>query len=404
MVSAALAVIALSWLMAAAPAAARSREAGHPRAHAAPGPSRNEPAIATVPLPQPRPEAAPPRVRAGAGATDSAGAGGKAAAAKGEPGAARQAQEKAGNEAGTDAKSDVKSDVKPDANADPRALQVPQPSACRLALTEEIAVAPSIPPIKGPGACGGDDLVRLEAVVLPDKRRVAVTPAAIMRCPMASAIASWVRSDVVPLLQSLGSPPAVLDNFDAYECRGRNRVSGAQLSEHGRANAIDVRGFKLADGRMIELTDRTQPRELREAVLHSVCTRFTTVLGPDSDWYHEDHIHLDLAERRSNYRICQWDVLDPLPQIAPLMPAVRPDGAPPRETAEGAEEGKVGKPARGAAAGEATPAEPQRAAPSEPGSADAAAADAEEAETATPPPAPQPAPAKAGKRRHRSRS
>ncbi|MDU6750514.1 MAG: extensin family protein, partial [Bradyrhizobium sp.] len=193
MVSAALAVFALSWLMAAAPAAARSREAGHLQAHAAPGPSRNEPAIATVPLPQPRPEAAPPRVRAGAGATDSAGAGGKAAAAKGEPGAARQAQEKAGNEAGTDAKSDVKSD----ANAGPRALQVPQPSACRLALTEEIAVAPSIPPIKGPGACGGDDLVRLEAVVLPDKRRVAVTPAAIMRCPMASAIASWVRSDVV---------------------------------------------------------------------------------------------------------------------------------------------------------------------------------------------------------------
>ncbi|MDU6248285.1 MAG: hypothetical protein E6612_05120, partial [Paeniclostridium sordellii] len=125
MVSAALAVFALSWLMAAAPAAARSREAGHLQAHAAPGPSRNEPAIATVPLPQPRPEAAPPRVRAGAGATDSAGAGGKAAAAKGEPGAARQAQEKAGNEAGTDAKSDVKSD----ANAGPRALQVPQPEA-----------------------------------------------------------------------------------------------------------------------------------------------------------------------------------------------------------------------------------------------------------------------------------
>ncbi|MGY4302830.1 hypothetical protein ACVIJ6_000073 [Bradyrhizobium sp. USDA 4369] len=398
MVSAALAVIALSWLMAAAPAAARSREAGHP--HAVPGPSRNEPAMATVPLPQPRPEAAPPRVRAGAAAADSTGTDREPAAAKGEPGAARQAQENAGNEAGTDAKSKAK----PDANADPRAPQVPQPSACRLALTEEIAVAPSIPPIKGPGACGGDDLVRLEAVVLPDKRRVAVTPAAVMRCPMASAIASWVRSDVVPLLQSLGSPLAVLDNFDAYECRGRNRVSGAQLSEHGRANAIDVRGFRLADGRLFELTDRTQPRELREAVLHSVCTRFTTVLGPDSDWYHEDHIHLDLAERRSNYRICQWDVLDPLPQIAPLMPAVRPDGAPPRETAEGAEEGNVGKPARGAAAGGATPAEPQRAVPSEPGSADAAAADAEEAETATPPPAPQPAPAKAGKRKHRSRS
>jgi hypothetical protein len=73
-------------------------------------------------------------------------------------------------------------------------------------------------------------------------------------------------------------------------------------------------------------------------MLHSVCTHFSTVLGPDSDWYHEDHIHLDLMERRNNYRICQWDVLDPWPKIAPLMPAVRPDDAPPRETEQAANE------------------------------------------------------------------
>lgn len=48
----------------------------------------------------------------------------------------------------------------------------------------------------------------------------------------------------------------------------------------------------------------------------------------------EDHIHLDLAERRSNYRICQWNVYDPLPQVAPLLPAERPEEAPPREVAE----------------------------------------------------------------------
>jgi len=72
---------------------------------------------------------------------------------------------------------------------------------------------------------------------------------------------------------------------------------------------------------------------LRESALHAACARFTTVLGPDSDWYHEDHIHLDLMERRNNYRICQWDVLDPLPQVAPLLPAERPADAPPREVA-----------------------------------------------------------------------
>jgi hypothetical protein len=221
----------------------------------------------------------------------------------------------------------------------------PQPSACRQALTEEIAIAPSIPDIHGTGGCGGEDLVRLEAIVLLDKRRVSVKPAAILRCGMASAIANWIRSDIAPLAQNLGTAISDLDNFDSFECRGRNRVAGAQLSEHGRANALDVRAFKLADGRSISLTDRSMPRELRENVLHSACTRFPTVLGPGSDWYHEDHIHLDLMERRNNYRICQWNVYDPLPQVAPLLPAKRPEEAPPRKVAakSDAEKSDTGK-------------------------------------------------------------
>jgi hypothetical protein len=212
-------------------------------------------------------------------------------------------------------------------------VTAPQPSACRLALTEAIAIAPSIPDIHGPGGCGGEDLVRLEAVVLPDKLKVSVNPAAILRCAMASAIADWIRTDMAQLAKSLGSGITDLDNFDSFECRGRNRSAGAQLSEHGRANALDVRSLKLANGRSISLTDRTVARNLRESVLRSACARFSTVLGPGSDWYHEDHIHLDLMERRNGYRICQWDIWDPLPQIAPLLPAARPDAAPPREVA-----------------------------------------------------------------------
>ena len=218
-------------------------------------------------------------------------------------------------------------------SAEQAAPAAPQPSACRQALTEEIAIAPSIPDIHGPGGCGGEDLVRLEAIVLPDKRQVSVKPAAIMRCKMAAAIADWIRNDIAPLAQNLGSAISDLDNFNSFECRGRNRVVGAQLSEHGRANALDVRAFTLANGRSISLTDRTVPRNLRESVLRSVCARFPTVLGPGSDWYHEDHIHLDLIERRNNYRICQWNVYDPLPQVAPLLPAERPEDAPPREVA-----------------------------------------------------------------------
>jgi hypothetical protein len=58
-----------------------------------------------------------------------------------------------------------------------------------------------------------------------------------------------------------------------------------------------------------------------------VCSRFSTVLGPGSDGYHEEHIHLDLIERRNNYKICQWDVRDP---TTPL-PRERPAEAPSRE-------------------------------------------------------------------------
>jgi hypothetical protein len=229
------------------------------------------------------------------------------------------------------------SDGKPAEPAKPAAEQAapapPQPSACRLALTEAIAIAPSIPAIAGPGGCGGDDLVRLEAIVLAGNKRVAVKPAAILRCAMATALADWVRTDMAPFAQGLGTSLADLDNFDSFECRGRNRVAGAKLSEHGRANALDVRALKFANGQSLSLTDRGVPREQREAVLHSVCARFTTVLGPGSDWYHEDHIHLDLAERRGGYRICQWNVYDPMPAIAPLLPAGRPDDAPSREVA-----------------------------------------------------------------------
>jgi hypothetical protein len=244
--------------------------------------------------------------------------------------------------------------VKPVEQAAP--APTPQPSACRLALSEAIAIAPSIPDIHGAGGCGGTDLVRLEAVVLSDKHRVAVKPAAILRCSMASAIADWVRTDVAQLATSLGSTVTDLDNFDSFECRGRNRIVGAPLSEHGRANALDVRSFKLANGQSISLTDRTVSRELRESVLHSVCARFSTVLGPGSDWYHEDHIHLDLMARHNDYKICQWNVWDPLPATAPLLPAARPDEAPQREAAKSeAAKSEAAKP--DAASGDAAPEE-----------------------------------------------
>jgi hypothetical protein len=86
---------------------------------------------------------------------------------------------------------------------------------------------------------------------------------------------------------------------------------GAKLSEHGKANALDVRAIKLASGTVEVLTDASAPVKFRLPLRRSSCARFTTVLGPGADNHHENHVHVDLAERRNAYRLCQWDLRTP---------------------------------------------------------------------------------------------
>jgi hypothetical protein len=196
---------------------------------------------------------------------------------------------------------------------EPRPMKTPETSnlsACQISLTEHIAIAPVVPPIQEPAGCGGEDLVRLKSIILQNGARVRLRPAAVVRCPLAKAVAEWIRDDVAALVANVG----VLREIDiagSYECRDRNRVSGERLSEHARANAIDVVGVSLRRAGSISFTDRLAARDLREKARISACSRFPTVLGPGSDGYHEDHIHLDLLERKSGYRICQWNVLGP---------------------------------------------------------------------------------------------
>jgi hypothetical protein len=179
-----------------------------------------------------------------------------------------------------------------------------------------VAVFKPKPTLTGPGACGGPDLIELDAVLLPDGARVAVSPAATLQCGMAESFAAWLRDEVVQRLAPLKSPLRAVIEEDSYECRGRNRVVSAKVSEHGKGNAIDVRGFVLADGRKFVLTDVNEPADLRLSLQQSACGRFTTVLGPGSDGYHEQHIHLDVLERHNGYRICQWAVREPPPPAA----------------------------------------------------------------------------------------
>ena len=193
------------------------------------------------------------------------------------------------------------------------------PSPCQARLAK-VATFHPLPVLFGPGECGAADAVLLETLILPDQSKVAVTPPATLRCTMAEEIARWVREDIAPAALKLGAPLRSVDNFDSYECRGFNRVRGATLSEHGRANALDVRAFKLANGKEVALTDVNVAKDWRERIRASACARFSTVLGPGSDGNHEEHIHVDLAERRGNFKLCEWDVRVPVAQAQGKTP------------------------------------------------------------------------------------
>ncbi|HET9688398.1 MAG TPA: extensin family protein [Pseudolabrys sp.] len=180
----------------------------------------------------------------------------------------------------------------------------------------EIAAIELLPRLIGPGECGGRDMIRLNAVLLPNRKRVEVRPTAVLRCAMAESFVAWVRDEASGHVAALGDELRTVDTLGSYDCRSRNSAADAKLSEHGKGNAVDVRALGLAGGRHIDLTDETVSKSVRDNLRDSACHRFTTVLGPGADSYHSNHIHLDILERHRGARICQWDVREPPPPPA----------------------------------------------------------------------------------------
>ena len=122
-------------------------------------------------------------------------------------------------------------------------------------------------------------------------------------------VAHWIRDDVAPTLDALDMSLRGVETLESFGCRSFNGISGAKLSEHGHANALDVRSLKVANGTVIELSNAMVSKPLREQLRQTACTRFSTVLGNGADAYHENHVHIDLMQRTNNYKICQWTSL-----------------------------------------------------------------------------------------------
>ncbi|MCU4654898.1 extensin family protein, partial [Roseibacterium sp. SDUM158016] len=159
-------------------------------------------------------------------------------------------------------------------------------------------VGERLEPITGRSSgCGIAEPVRLRGV-----EGIALTTPATITCDTARALQTWVRDALVPTIGRTGGGVSNLRVVASYACRTRNSQSGARLSEHARGNAIDIAGIGLQNGQ--ELTVLTHWRTEREGRLlrqlhQGACGTFGTVLGPNSDRFHQDHFHFDVASYRS---------------------------------------------------------------------------------------------------------
>ncbi|HEY9215624.1 MAG TPA: extensin family protein, partial [Ancylobacter sp.] len=182
---------------------------------------------------------------------------------------------------------------------------------CPELSNENLAVFAPVEVTATQSACAVDRGVSMSAVRMRDGRLVKLEPAAVLRCEMAASVANWLRNGVDPAIATLGSPLDVVMVAASQQCRPRNRVKGAKISEHGRGNALDTRGYVLEDGRKFVIGRETKdakamPQAFQELLKASACADFTTILGPGSDGYHEEHLHVDRAVRRSTVAMCRW--------------------------------------------------------------------------------------------------
>ncbi|MBM1172724.1 extensin-like domain-containing protein [Microvirga arabica] len=136
---------------------------------------------------------------------------------------------------------------------------------------------------------------------------VEVAPASLMACPVAQSLARWMSEVVAPEAErQFQSAPTKLLIGTSYQCRDQR--NGAKLSEHALGNGVDIMGFEFAKRSPLAIASQSEnspEATFQSAIQKAACPIFNTVLGPGSDAAHGDHLHLDLRQRKGDYRICQ---------------------------------------------------------------------------------------------------
>lgn len=181
------------------------------------------------------------------------------------------------------------------------------PPACRAALDRAGVRYRRLAPLRDGPRCGFTTALTLApAGSLPLVLAPADPP---LSCPVVAALAAWQWSVVQPAARRyLGSPVVAIDHLGSYNCR--HIAGSAAWSEHSTANALDVAAFRLADGRRIAILGDWRGDGPEATFLHQVrtgaCKVFATVLSPDYNAAHRDHLHLDQAVRGGwGWRACR---------------------------------------------------------------------------------------------------
>ncbi len=182
------------------------------------------------------------------------------------------------------------------------AALTPRPEArqCLAGLGSTRANFTPLPDQYYGAGCSTVGTVRL-AALQSDDAALALSNLGPVTCPLAQTFAAWARYGVDRAAQQiLGSRLVRIETMGSYACR--NVAGSGRRSAHATADAIDVSAFILADGRRISISGNWTagtPAERRFlGTIHtSACKRFGTVLGPDYNRAHYDHLHVELGGR-----------------------------------------------------------------------------------------------------------
>ena len=181
-------------------------------------------------------------------------------------------------------------------------------AAC-TALLDKAGIAYADMPPQGEGQCRADNLLRPAS---GGALTIALQPARVApSCPVLAGLALWEWRVVTPAARRLlGSRVVRIRHFGSYSCRRIYGRGEGQWSEHATGNAIDIAAFDLADGRRITVQGDWNRDGAEGQFLHEVRDGagglFATVLSPDYNAAHADHLHLDQAARgATGWRGCR---------------------------------------------------------------------------------------------------